>query len=87
MTWFPNTHVMLRKYCSIFSLTFSMLSIILFWRHYKFPSIYFQTGEKVQFSENVASYDKNMSFSDMNISRPLMKVKIVVFSLHDKLHY
>ncbi|KAH3772588.1 hypothetical protein DPMN_173929, partial [Dreissena polymorpha] len=32
-----------------------------------------QAGEKVQFSENVASYDKNMSFSDMNISRPLMK--------------
>ncbi|XP_052819355.1 probable ATP-dependent RNA helicase DDX27 [Mya arenaria] len=32
-----------------------------------------QVGEKIQFSERIDTYDRNSSFSDMNISRPLMK--------------
>ncbi|XP_060597601.1 probable ATP-dependent RNA helicase DDX27 [Ruditapes philippinarum] len=32
-----------------------------------------EEGEKVQFSENVDTYDKNVAFQDINVSRPLMK--------------
>ena len=40
-----------------------------------------QEVEKVQFSENVDTYDENMTFQDINVSRPLMKVSIVYVSL------
>ncbi|XP_053401705.1 probable ATP-dependent RNA helicase DDX27 [Mercenaria mercenaria] len=32
-----------------------------------------EEGEKVQFSENVDTYNRNMAFQDINVSRPLMK--------------
>jgi len=38
---------------------------------------HFQVGAKVQFSERIDTYDENISFQDMNISRPLMKVGVI----------
>mgnify|MGYP003691433173 CR=1 FL=1 len=37
---------------------------------------FIQEKEKVEFSETVNSYDDKLTFQDMNVSRPLMKVKI-----------
>lgn len=36
---------------------------------------FIQEKEKVEFSETVNSYDDKLTFQDMNVSRPLMKVK------------
>lgn len=36
--------------------------------------IAFKEKEKVEFSETVDSYDDKLTFQDMNVSRPLMKV-------------
>ena len=30
--------------------------------------------EKIQYDDEILDYDKNMSFDDMNLSRPLLKV-------------
>lgn len=39
-----------------------------------FFCIAFKEKEKVEFSETVDSYDDKLTFQDMNVSRPLMKV-------------
>lgn len=41
--------------------------------HFSF-CIAFKEKEKVEFSETVDSYDDKLTFQDMNVSRPLMKV-------------
>ena len=35
-----------------------------------------QEQEKQEFSESIDTYDDKLSFSDLNIARPLMKVRI-----------
>ena len=37
--------------------------------------------EKIQFAEEVTAYDKQVSFNDMNLSRPLLKVNIPIPNL------
>ena len=38
--------------------------------------ILYQEVEKIQFSESIDTYDEKMTFQDINVSRPLMKVRV-----------
>ena len=48
----------------------------IFLSHPIISYILYQEVEKIQFSENVDTYDDKMTFQDINVSRPLMKVRI-----------